>query len=263
MKASPNREQLLFLAAGGVILVVIVVVVLFNVMRVPRQVIEEKIVPRPMVAMPEKEAAANSTAPADSPWISKRVAPVFENGRVNENGIEVEGFRKEEKSDAPPPEEEEDPVAVKSSRVVPPASAKTAESPPAKPVEKPAAKSEAEKLPEKAGLKPAVAEKPAPPKVETPPAGKEATKAPPAAAPGKGAFAVSLGSFSDEKNAGSLQGRIASLGVPVYTQKVTVGGKTFYRVRSGPYATREDANNASRIVSQKAGLRGTVVAHGD
>lgn len=279
MKASPNREQLLFLAAGGVILVVIVVVVLFNVMRVPRQVIEEKITPRPMVNMPEKEEPASSAAPADAPWISKRVAPVFENGRKG-GEIEVEGYRKEARVEEPPPEADEDPVEVKTSQVVPPGAAKGAESAsakggapakgslPAAPVAKetkPAEKPVVEKPAEKAEVK-AAPEKPARPEPVPPPppaAAKESAKLPTPAAPGKGGFAVNLGSFADEKNAGSLQGRIAALGLPVYTQKVAVGGKNYFRVRTGPFATREDANDANRMVNQKAGIRGSVVSHGD
>ncbi|MBF0379645.1 MAG: SPOR domain-containing protein [Magnetococcales bacterium] len=54
MKASPNREQQLFLITGGVILLLILVVVIFNMVSSPSDLVEEDVAKRPMVKLTDR-----------------------------------------------------------------------------------------------------------------------------------------------------------------------------------------------------------------
>ncbi|MBF0359218.1 MAG: hypothetical protein HQL70_11500, partial [Magnetococcales bacterium] len=60
MKASPNREQQLFLITGGVILLLILAVVIFNMVRSPTEFVEEKVAQRPMVKLTDKLGRTDS-----------------------------------------------------------------------------------------------------------------------------------------------------------------------------------------------------------
>jgi cell division septation protein DedD len=60
MKASPNREQQLFLITGGVILLLILAVVIFNMVRSPTEFVEERVVQRPMVKLTDKQGRTDS-----------------------------------------------------------------------------------------------------------------------------------------------------------------------------------------------------------
>lgn len=65
---------------------------------------------------------------------------------------------------------------------------------------------------------------------------------PVAAAPSRG-FYLQAGSFSDLGNAHALRGRLAGSG-PVSIETAQVNGAPFYRVRLGPWTSREDAEAA-------------------
>ncbi len=65
---------------------------------------------------------------------------------------------------------------------------------------------------------------------------------PVAAAPSRG-FYLQAGSFSDLGNAHGLRGRLAGSG-PVSIETAQVNGAPFYRVRLGPWTSREDAEAA-------------------
>ncbi|MBF0191672.1 MAG: SPOR domain-containing protein [Magnetococcales bacterium] len=74
MKASPNREQFLFLVTGGIILVLILMVVIFNMVRTPGDLIAEKEPqPTPKVKVGDRTADSNKSA-----WLTQVApAPIF------------------------------------------------------------------------------------------------------------------------------------------------------------------------------------------
>jgi DedD protein len=100
----------------------------------------------------------------------------------------------------------------------------------------------------------------APPKGEAPktavasPAPRAETKAEPPkvapaaapanAVPAKDAHVVQLGAFTDDKGANALAGRLAKAGYPAYVEPVATSRGPIWRVRVGPYATRDAAVQA-------------------
>mgnify|MGYP001552382799 CR=1 FL=1 len=110
---------------------------------------------------------------------------------------------------------------------------------------------------------PAKAE-PAPPPVESKPAVAPAavSKATASAATAKasrGGYIVQLAAFSDDKGANALANRLKKTGHPAYTEPVSTSRGTLWRVRVGPYASREDAN-AARDKLKREGQSGIVAA---
>ncbi len=101
---------------------------------------------------------------------------------------------------------------------------------------------------EQAGGESGEAPKGAPsPKPEPPSrAGAEPAKAPAKAAeaPRAGSFSVQLAAFIDDKGANALAGRLKRAGYPAYTEPYTTSRGTVWRVRVGPYPSREDAEAA-------------------
>jgi DedD protein len=67
---------------------------------------------------------------------------------------------------------------------------------------------------------------------------------PPAAAPApaKGDWVVQLGSFSEEANARRLAERVGTFGYKAAVSSIRSNGRTLYRVRVGPMATRGQAD---------------------
>lgn len=61
---------------------------------------------------------------------------------------------------------------------------------------------------------------------------------------GSAAFNVQLGAFADDKGANALANRLKKSGHPAYTEPYTTSRGTLWRVRVGPYATREAAEDA-------------------
>lgn len=89
------------------------------------------------------------------------------------------------------------------------------------------------------------------------------TPAPAAALPAPSAggdYAVNLGSFASAANAEGAVRALKQAKLPAYSEPATVNGRSGYRVRVGPYATRPDAE-AARLRAQELpqGLRGSVV----
>ena len=82
----------------------------------------------------------------------------------------------------------------------------------------------------------------------------------PASAPkGDGAYAVQLAAFSDDKGANALTGRLKRAGYAAYTEPVkNAKGTTLYRVRVGPYASK-DAATAAHDKLKGEGQDGNVV----
>ncbi|MBF0455665.1 MAG: SPOR domain-containing protein [Magnetococcales bacterium] len=86
MKASPNREQQLFLITGGVILLLILAVVIFNMVRSPAQNASEEVKKRPMVKLMTENSSRMGSFSGRS---SVGTAPIFSN-QANEGGLNTE-----------------------------------------------------------------------------------------------------------------------------------------------------------------------------
>lgn len=111
---------------------------------------------------------------------------------------------------------------------------------------------------------PAVAAKATPPEPPAPAAPKSAEPSPPPATPAKadapksGAFVVQLAAFSDDKGANALANKLKRGGYPAFTETLTTARGTLWRVRVGPYPTR-DAAGQSRDRLKGDGHAGIVV----
>jgi DedD protein len=85
-------------------------------------------------------------------------------------------------------------------------------------------------------------------KAETKVSPKADAKAPAEAAPSlptsapKDGFSVQLAAFSDDKGANALANRLKRTGYPAYTEPLKTTRGTLWRVRVGPYPTRDAAN---------------------
>jgi DedD protein len=87
----------------------------------------------------------------------------------------------------------------------------------------------------------------------------DATKASKPSKPPGGGFSVQLAAFSDDKGANALVNRLKKAGHPAYTEAYTTSGKTLWRVRVGPYPTREAAE-AARTKLKVDGQNGIIAA---
>lgn len=116
---------------------------------------------------------------------------------------------------------------------------------------------------------PPAAQPPAATKATTPvpapqPQAKSATSSPPPAAQSradaaKDGFVVQLAAFSDDKGANALASKLKRAGYPAFTETVATSQKTLWRVRVGPYPSREAAAQ-SRDRLKAEGHPGIVVA---
>lgn len=82
---------------------------------------------------------------------------------------------------------------------------------------------------------------------------------PPAAAPPHDGFAVQLAAFADDKGANALAGRLKKSGYAAYTEPLKTSKGTLWRVRVGPYPSREAAVTA-RDKLKTEGQSGIVAA---
>jgi DedD protein len=73
------------------------------------------------------------------------------------------------------------------------------------------------------------------------------------------AFSVQLAAFADDKGANALANRLKKAGHPAYTEPYTTSQGTLWRVRVGPYATREAAETA-RTKLKADGQNGIIAA---
>ena len=117
---------------------------------------------------------------------------------------------------------------------------------------------------------PAMAQKPADAKSATPERAPAQAPKPPAAsaspasvepkavAPHDG-FAVQLAAFADDKGANALAGRLKRAGYTAYTEPLKTSKGTLWRVRVGPYPSR-DAALAARDKLKTEGQSGIVAA---
>ncbi|RRQ23997.1 SPOR domain-containing protein [Guyparkeria sp. SCN-R1] len=74
-----------------------------------------------------------------------------------------------------------------------------------------------------------------------------------------GEFVVQLGSFSDERNARALAKSVESSGFDVSVTPLFSEQGTVWRVRVGPYATRDLASEATERLRQRIGRDGLVM----
>jgi DedD protein len=150
------------------------------------------------------------------------------------------------------------------------------QTPPPRVVETPPARPEPRPEP----VRPEPAPVPTPPRVETPtPPPRPATEASDAARarallegrpavvasasrqePAKGAFVIQVGAYSTEARAGEVRDRLSGAGLKAFTERVKTGQGDVYRVRVGPYSTREAADSAREKIKSSAGLDSSIVS---
>ncbi|MBF0368481.1 MAG: SPOR domain-containing protein [Magnetococcales bacterium] len=286
MENAPNREQQLFLVTGGIILVLILVVVVFDLVRSPKEP-ESVDITRPVVKLPAPpEGTAPKKARGETRWITTvSPAPIFantDNDQAAPTGMD--------QNQAPEPDTSATDTTAKSrSTTSPPAhkvtvgdediamparttmGSATATPTVTKPIVSPKTTSKAKTRATTTTSKIASTIKNAtrtPSRVTTPTTSQTTSSAtvPTASSSRKSGYSVQLASFSNESNAAALHAQIANLRfnnqrLPVYRQTVSVGGKNYYRVRVGPFASKKEAEQASVLVRSKAAITGSVVAN--
>jgi cell division septation protein DedD len=99
-------------------------------------------------------------------------------------------------------------------------------------------------------------------KASAPAANRVAATAPVgASAATAGGFAVQLGAFSNEADAGKLRDKLRAAGMAGYVDSVSSSsGAKLFRVRAGPQTQREDAVKLRDQVKAKLGIQGVVVS---
>jgi DedD protein len=93
----------------------------------------------------------------------------------------------------------------------------------------------------------------------SPPATSVAANAPRSVAGAHEGFAVQLAAFADDKGANALAGRLKRAGYAAYTEPLKTSKGTLWRVRVGPYGSR-DAAIAARDKLKAEGQSGIVAA---
>jgi cell division septation protein DedD len=88
--------------------------------------------------------------------------------------------------------------------------------------------------------------------------------APPRSAPAlrtatAGKWIVQAGSYTNEANARSVERKLAARGLHAYISRYHQGGRTYYRVRVGPYSDRAAAERIVTEVSRAYGGRAQVI----
>jgi cell division septation protein DedD len=91
-----------------------------------------------------------------------------------------------------------------------------------------------------------------------PPPSKEPQPSVPAS--GSGKYTVQVASLEDGGKARQLTNRLIKQGYVAYTQKATVRGKTYYRVRCGEFETQDQAGTLRNQLAEKEGLQGFVTS---
>ncbi|MBF0624391.1 MAG: pilus (MSHA type) biogenesis protein MshL [Magnetococcales bacterium] len=107
--------------------------------------------------------------------------------------------------------------------------------------------------PEDSAAAPPPAAAMAPPADAPPAAAPAAQGAATAPNPGPGDFYVDLGSYLEKSNADTIYDQIAGAGLPASRETAEVGGKTYQRVRSGPFPSAEEAEKARAIIVSQTG----------
>ena len=71
-------------------------------------------------------------------------------------------------------------------------------------------------------------------------------------------FAVQVGAFRDEAKLKQARDKVAGASIPHYTERLEAQGGPLTRLRAGPFATREAAEDA-QVALKRAALDGKVV----
>jgi DedD protein len=107
-----------------------------------------------------------------------------------------------------------------------------------------------------------LASAPAPAPATTPaPKPKAVVEAPKPAPATGGAWAAQVGSFSKEATAKTIAADLKHRGFQAFVMEHREDGKTLYRVRVGPVATREAADALGRKITQQTGQAARPVRH--
>ncbi|MEO5367760.1 MAG: SPOR domain-containing protein [Magnetococcus sp. WYHC-3] len=77
--------------------------------------------------------------------------------------------------------------------------------------------------------------------------------------PSRGGWLVSLGAFATRQNAEVLLGRVGAQryqgqALPIQIQDSRVDGRNLYRVRVGPYPSRDEADRVARFIVLQSGV---------
>lgn len=174
--------------------------------------------------------------------VSVKIPPVDEGKFVNR-------LNEKSKTEAPPKTIAKAEPKAEAPKPAPP------EPPRAEAPKEDAAKAETPKD-EPAKVETAKAESPPPVSVAKAPA---AAMKEPAREHATGDFAVQVFAFSDDKGANSLVNKLKGKGFPAYSEPVSTSRGTLWRVRVGPYVSRETAG-AARDKLKVEGYNGIVAA---
>jgi cell division septation protein DedD len=114
-------------------------------------------------------------------------------------------------------------------------------------------------LPLTAGTAAAPASATAAPAVATKPAASVHPIARPTAAPAAGNRLVQAGSYGSEANADKVAGALQARGFHASISRFSKSGRSYFRVRVGPYADRAAAEKAATAVAKASGAKTEVV----
>jgi len=189
--------------------------------------------------------------------VSVKIPPVDEGKFVNR--LNEKAKTEPAKIGAPKPEPKAEPKTEPKAE----APQKSTEAEPAEPPKVEAAKTEPSKVEAPPAPAPSAESAPKPatlataaPKAAPAPA---PTPAPAPREPAAGEFSVQLAAFSDDKGANSLANKLKKAGYPAYTEPLSTSRGTLWRVRVGPYTSRDSAV-ASREKLKGEGYSGIVAA---
>ena len=72
-------------------------------------------------------------------------------------------------------------------------------------------------------------------------------------------YAIQIAAIDDKVKAEEMVRKLSARGVEAYLQEAVVKGKTYYRVRCGKFATKEEANGYAQKLPKEAGTNWRVV----
>jgi DedD protein len=191
--------------------------------------------------------------------VSVKIPPVDEGKFVTRLGEKARTPEPAPATIPAPPAESTPPVAAANPPAPATGSEAATEKPPA--AEKPAPPAPRDDPKSPNASKPAAPDKPVAAKdAPTPTESKPAAPKPAPDTPAKiGTYSVQLAAFSDDKGANALASRLKKGGHPAYTEPYSTSRGTLWRVRVGPYPTREAAE-AARSKLKADGQNGIIAA---
>lgn len=74
-----------------------------------------------------------------------------------------------------------------------------------------------------------------------------------------GKWVVQAGSYDSERNALAVERKLTAHGYHAYVSRYRTRGRTYYRVRVGPYSTKADAAHEVGGISRAAGAKAAVM----